>query len=40
MLIHKAARNGHLNVVEILINFGANVNSVDVDDCCPLYEGI
>jgi ankyrin repeat protein len=39
MLFKKAAQNGHVNVVETLINQGANVNSININGWSPLHFG-
>ncbi len=39
MLFKKAAQNGHVNVVETLINQGANVNSISITGLSPLHLG-
>jgi len=36
-LLHYAAYNGHLSVVEYLVDQKADINSIDNDNCTPLH---
>ncbi|RDW75101.1 hypothetical protein BP6252_06243 [Coleophoma cylindrospora] len=35
--LHWASHNGHINIVKLLLEKGADVNAADKDSCSPLY---
>jgi|APSaa5957512535_1039671.scaffolds.fasta_scaffold36626_3 ankyrin repeat protein len=35
--LHQASIKGHTEIVKALIEFGANPNCKDFDQCCPLH---